>query len=161
MVGSRLARGGTVAVLMLLAAALSGCVRAGQGDPVAEGTYVAAMRGPADALTTVAMAANDTCAGGSHPDPATCYADTEKEIAAVQALQTALHGVPTPSRFARANTDFLKGLDVMLAGLTERNQGLAGRSSSQYKAGNDMVNQSLDLQKAALAEYPSGSGITT
>lgn len=152
--------GGALPILVLAVGVLSGCVRAGQGDPVAERTYVAAVRAPADALTAAATAANDTCAGGSQPDPGTCYTDTQKEIGAAQALQTAMRGVPTPARFAKANSDLLKGLDVMVQGLTQRNQGLAGHSSSQYGAGNDMVNQSLQLQKTALAEYPSGSGIT-
>lgn len=147
-----------IALLVALAAALTGCsvsVRAGHGDPQAERAYISAIQGPMDALTAASSAANDVCAGGAHEDPATCYANTQKEILAVEDLQAALESVPTPERFATANSDLLKGLEMMAEGLAQRNRGLADQSSDGYQAGLDTIDQSLTLQKDAFAEYPA------
>jgi hypothetical protein len=160
-VGMR-ARSAEAVVVLAIVGSLAGCVsvHVGQGDPNAERTYVNAMSGPGQALTAAARSANDACAGGGHPVPATCYANTQKEIAAVQSLQAALRSVPTPARFAKANTDLLQGLELFAQGLAERNQGLAARSSAGYQTGQDLITKALALQKAAFAEYPSDSGIT-
>jgi hypothetical protein len=118
------------------------------------------MRGPVDALTAASNSANDVCAGGGHEDQTVCYAETRKEILAAQALQEALRSVPTPTRFAIANSHLLEGLDVMAQGLALRNQGLADRSSAKYQEGVDVINRSLDMQKSAFAEYPQDAGIS-
>lgn len=134
-------------------------VHFGRGNPAAEQAYRAVLTRPMNTLTTAASNANKTCAGGSQPNPAQCYANTKIEITDARALERAIRSVPTPARFRKANADLLRGLDVFINGLITRNDGLAAHSGSQYTAGQNLIMRGLSLQKAALAEYPADANI--
>ena len=148
--------------LALLAAQCTGCaisVHVGSGSSQAEAAYTAVMSRPSSALTAAAADATATCAGGSRPDVAACLANTKTEIKDARALEQAMRSVPVPASYAKANTDLTHGLNVFIQGLTERNDGLAARSTGEYSAGQAMVNKSLTMQKAAIAEYPASANI--
>jgi hypothetical protein len=145
---------------VLLAGCASVSVRTGKGDPVKEGAYRTAIRGPADALTASASQADQACAGGSNPDQQRCYDDTTAEIEAAQRLQQAMRSVKTPDRFADANGELLQGLDLFVQGLTQRNQGLRDHDAAAYRSGQDRVDQSLTAQRRAFAKYPPDAGIS-
>lgn len=143
----------------ILCAGCAVSVHVGYGNPDAERGYVAALVQPMNALTAASSNANRTCAGGSRPDPAKCYAYTKIEIEDARALLRTMRGIPTPPRFARANRDFLDGLGIFIEGLTRRNAGLAARSSAEYSAGARLINRGLALQRSALTEYPPNAHI--
>ena len=79
---------------------------------------------------------------------------------AARALEHAMRGVLTPSRFVKANTDLLHGLDIFIQGLIKRNEGLAQHSAAEYIAGSHLVGQGLDIQRASIAEYPRDAKIS-
>ena len=143
-----------------LCASCSVSVHYGSGDPQAEQAYREAVAGPMNVLTTAATNANETCAGGSRPDPAECYTFTTTEITAARALERALRGVPTPTRFVKANTGLLHGLDIFIQGLIKRNEGLAAHSTAEYEAGSQLIGKGLDIQRIAIAEYPKDAKIS-
>jgi hypothetical protein len=111
------------------------------------------------ALTAASSNASEACAGGSRAQPAQCYADTKIEIEKARALRETMLDASTPPRFAKANRDFIHGLDVLIEGLSKRNEGLAIHSANEYKAGEYVIEQGLALQRSALAEYPANSHI--
>lgn len=154
-----IARWSTPAAFIVFCAGCTVSVHAGYGNPQAEQVYVAAISRPMNALTAASSRANQTCAGGSKPDPARCYSNTKIEIEAARALQRAMRSVPTPPRFAKANRDLLQGLDLFIKGLTKRNEGIAAHSASEYTTGSNLITKGLALQRAALAEYPADAHI--
>lgn len=143
----------------------AGCgvsVHVGYGTPPqAQQAYVAAIAPPMKALTAAASKTGQTCAGGSRPDPSRCYANTRLEIRDARDLERAMRSVPTPSRFVRANKDLLHALDVFIHGLIQRNEGLAAHSPAEYMAGSKLITKGLNLQRAAIAEYPADAHIST
>ena len=150
--------------LTLLAAAVLcvGCsvsVHAEYGDPQAERAYRQAIIQPFNDLTSAASKASQTCAGGSQPSPKQCYVDTNIEIVRARALERVLRSVPTPSRFAKANTGLLQGLGIFVQGLIKRNDGLVARSTAEYVAGENLITNGLAVQKKAITEYPSDANI--
>jgi hypothetical protein len=52
-----------------------------------------------------------------------------------------MRSVPTPERFAAANAGMQRGLAKYIAGLEHRNQGLLTHTSSQYSAGEFLVEE--------------------
>lgn len=154
-----LAAGLASVTLALLGTGCSVSVHAGYGNPAGEQAYRAAIARPMSALTARAASANATCAGGSHPSPSACLANTTTEINSARALESAMRGVPTPARFAKANGGMLRGLDVFVRGLVMRNAGLAAHSAAEYSAGQNLVGQGLALQRSAIAEYPADAKI--
>jgi hypothetical protein len=147
-------------VTVALCASCSVSLRYGNGDPQAEQAYREAVARPMNVLTIAARNANETCAGGSRPSPAECYTFTKIEITAARALERAMRDVPTPTRFVKANTDLMHGLDIFIQGLIRRDEGLAAHSTAQYIAGSQMVGQGLDIQRIAISEYPKDAKIS-
>ena len=144
----------------IVCAGCSVSIQAGHGNPDAERAYVAAIAQPMSALSAASSRANRACAGGSEPDPARCYSFTKEEISAARTLQRAMIRVATPPRFAEAQKDFLRGLNVFINGLVKRNAGLADHSSAEYSAGSLLIDRGIALQRAALTEYPASAHIT-
>lgn len=142
-----------------LCTACAASVHVGYNKTTASQAYRQAIAKPFNNLTTAAAAANSVCAGGSQPNQQQCYVDTASEIASARAVVRALRSVAVPPGFAKANSDLARGLGVFINGLIERNQGLAGRSDSQYAAGENLISKGLALQKHALSEYPPGANI--
>lgn len=154
---------GNVLVFAATALLFGGCtvsVHAGYGNPQAEQRYASAIAEPMKALSMSANKANQTCAGGSRPDANQCYMDTSLEIQNAETLRRTLSGITVPSRFIRANRDFVRGLSVFVQGLTERNMGLSHHSTSKYERGQELINRGLDIQRSALSEYPSDSHVS-
>lgn len=146
---------------VILCAGCSVSAHVGYGGTQMEASYVAAIAKPMNSLTSSASYANQTCAGGSSPDPSACYSNTKIEIADARKLEETLHSIPTPARFAKANRDLLHGLDVFIQGLLKRNEGLADHSTALYLAGDNLIRKGLRLQRSAIAEFPPDAHITT
>jgi hypothetical protein len=154
-----LSRRTTITLVLATCALCTSCsvsVSYGSGDPQAEHVYIETIAGPVNVLTTAATNANETCAGGSRPNVAKCYSYTNIEITAARALERAMRGVPTPTRFVKANADLLHGLDIFIEGLIKRNEGLEAQSAAEYVAGSQLVGKGLDIQRIAIADYPKG-----
>ena len=161
MKGKRLAvRSVPVMVLVILVTGCTVSVHAGYYKPSAGKTFVAAVGQPMKDLTAAASAAGQSCAGGSRPDPARCYADTTAEVRAVNLLEHVIRTTRAPASFGKANALMIRGLGMFASGLTQRNQGLKSHSPSEYEAGDSLITQSLRLQRTAFADYPAGSGLS-
>ena len=149
-----------VALICVFCAGCSVSLRVGDNKTTPEQHYRNVLVQPFGDLTVASTAANAVCAGGSSPDPRQCYLNTNAEIGSARAVLRALHSVAVPPGYAKANADLAYGLTVFIAGLTERNRGLATHSDAQYTAGENLVIKALELQKRALSEYPPGANIT-
>jgi hypothetical protein len=87
-------------------------------------------------------------------------ADTKIEIADAITLEKAMRSAQVPASFVKANKDLLHGLDIFIHGLSERNVGLQSHSAAEYTAGSNLIQQSLAVQRSAIAEYPSDAHIS-
>jgi hypothetical protein len=148
-----------VILAVILCAGCSASVHSVSAEQQEAQAYRTALIQPFNNLTAAASNAALVCAGGSQPNQQKCYLDTNAEIKSAREVARVFRTASVPQRYARANSDFLRGIEIFIEGLAQRNEGLAAGSEAEYAAGAKLVSQGLALQQRALSEYPAGARI--
>jgi hypothetical protein len=85
-----------------------------------------------------------------------CYDTDQKVVVDLKVMLTDLGKLTVPPRFSRANTDLRQGLQILIDGLTLRDQVIAGSDpSASLDPSNQKLKAATDLQHEAYLEFPA------
>jgi hypothetical protein len=85
-----------------------------------------------------------------------CFDTDQKVVGDLKVMLTDLGKLTLPPRFSKANTDLRQGLQILIDGLTLRDQVIAGSDpTASLDPSNQKLKEATDLQHKAYLEFPA------